>query len=462
MWPMTLYLKYRPQTVPELDLKAVRESLGKTLSNKDLPAGRQSLPHAWLFSGPRGVGKTSAARVLAKYINCRGKEKPCNKCDLCLGITAGACPDVVEIDAASNRGIDEIRQLREGVGLAPMQAKFKVYIIDEVHMLTSEAANALLKTLEEPPPHVMFVLCTTEAEKLPETVISRCTRVVFSKPSLEEIVEKLKRVAGEEKLKVDHGQLILIAKAARGSFRDAIKMLEQVMLGGKLDEIEGAGEFLEMGTDEALAYVNKLAERGVNLRTFVEKCVEELREKLLETKDVSLISKIEELERAYGRMKDAAVPQLPLEIFVIERAGESKSIRAGGEKKSEGPTIKKQEPVVGGNLGGHMLDDVLSHWPEVMKAVRPKNHSVEALLRSTKPVGFDGRDLILEAFYEFHKKQLETERCRVIVEQTVSEVLGVDVVALKMQLGHGSTVAKATGGDGGEELVKAAEEIFKR
>ena len=237
--------------------------------------------------------------------------------------------------------------------------------------------------------------------------------------------------------------------------------LESLKLAHDLN-IDLAGEFLEMGTDEALAYVNKLAERGVNLRTFVEKCVEELREKLLETKDVSLISKIEELERAYGRMKDAAVPQLPLEIFVIERAGESKSIRAGGEKKSEGPTIKKQEPVVGGNLGGHMLDDVLSHWPEVMKAVRPKNHSVEALLRSTKPVGFDGRDLILEAFYEFHKKQLETERCRVIVEQTVSEVLGVDVVALKMQLGHGSTVAKATGGDGGEELVKAAEEIFKR
>src|SRR3989344_8398625 len=142
---MTLYLKYRPQKIEELDLKSVRESLEPTLKNKDLP-------HAWLFSGPRGTGKTSAARILAKYINCTGKkDKPCNECEMCEAITTGSAPDVIEIDAASNRGIDEIRELRERIGLAPMQAKFKVYIVDEAHMLTTEAANALLKTLEEPP-----------------------------------------------------------------------------------------------------------------------------------------------------------------------------------------------------------------------------------------------------------------------------------------------------------------------
>ena len=176
----TLYLKYRPQKIEELGLVSVRDMLWKMLEGK-------TLPHAWLFSGPRGTGKTSAARILAKMIN--GNDKELN-----LEIEMGSCPDVIEIDAASNRGIDEIRELRDKIKLAPMRAKFKVYIVDEVHMLTTEAANALLKTLEEPPPHAIFVLCTTDPEKLPETVISRCTRIQFKRPSLEEITDKLKIV----------------------------------------------------------------------------------------------------------------------------------------------------------------------------------------------------------------------------------------------------------------------------
>ena len=172
----TLYLKYRPQKISELDLVSAREMLDKVLKG-------ESLPHAWLFSGPRGIGKTSAARILAKVVN--GNDKGLN-----LEIEMGNCPDVIEIDAASNRGIDEIRELRDKIKLAPMRAKFKVYIVDEVHMLTTEAANALLKTLEEPPAHAIFVLCTTDPEKLPETIISRCTRIQFKRPSLEEITDK--------------------------------------------------------------------------------------------------------------------------------------------------------------------------------------------------------------------------------------------------------------------------------
>ena len=177
----TLYLKYRPQKISELDLVSVREMLEKVLNGK-------SLPHAWLFSGPRGTGKTSAARILAKVIN---------DDDLILD-----SPDLIEIDAASNRGIDEIRELRDKIKLAPMRAKFKVYIVDEVHMLTMEAANALLKTLEEPPAHAIFVLCTTDPEKLPETVVSRCTRIQFKKPTIAEIVAKLKIVTKGEKLEI--------------------------------------------------------------------------------------------------------------------------------------------------------------------------------------------------------------------------------------------------------------------
>ncbi|OGD03564.1 DNA polymerase III, subunit gamma and tau, partial [Candidatus Amesbacteria bacterium RIFCSPHIGHO2_02_FULL_47_9] len=234
---MTLYLKYRPQKIAELDLKSVRERLEAMVKS-----GRD-LPHAWLFSGPRGTGKTSTARILAKYVNCRGKDKPCNKCETCVSITNGSCPDVIEIDAASNRGIDEIRQLRERVGLAPMTTDYKVYIIDEAHMLTTEAANALLKTLEEPPEHVLFVLCTTESEKLPETVVSRCAVVRFGRPSIDEISDRLEKVAKSEKVKLDLGDIKEIAAAARGSFRDAVKLFEQVMLGeGDVKKMLGASD----------------------------------------------------------------------------------------------------------------------------------------------------------------------------------------------------------------------------
>jgi len=463
-----MYLKYRPQKISELDLVSVRERLERAVSSG------KDLPHAWLFAGPRGTGKTSAARILAKYLNCDGPSsakasgghsKPCNKCGMCEAITAGSAPDVIEIDAASNRGIDEIRELRERVGLAPMQAKFKVYIIDEAHMLTTEAANALLKTLEEPPAHAVFILCTTEAERLPETVRSRCAEVKFGKPGIEEIVDKLERVAKAEGLKVGDTGLGEIAKAARGSFRDAIKILEQVMLGGGdvkavLGETGGAEEFLEMGADEALGFINELVEKGVNLRGFVERCVEVLREKLLETRDTALIGKIEALEKAYERMKTSAVVQLPLEIYVIEN---TTSLKPQAISHNEVPKIKPQvpkTPTPAGTppkLGGDKLDQVISHWAEVMAAVKPKNHSVEALLRSTRPVDFDGRDLVLEAFYEFHKKQLETERCRVIVEQAVGEVLGAAGIVLKLQLGR--SVKRVTQDD--DQLVKAAEEIFK-
>ena len=225
---MTLYLKYRSQILDELDLQNVRESLKKIVAAK-------KIPHAFLFSGPKGTGKTSAARILAKVVNCEKPQswgEPCNNCYQCLSINKGDNLDCIEIDAASHRGIDDIRILRDGVKLVPAKAKIKIYIIDEAHMLTTEASNALLKTLEEPPKHVMFILATTNPEKLIDTIRSRCTQINFRKATSSEIIRSLKRVIKGEKLKTDENSLSIIASVSDGSFRDAIKILEQAVSEG--------------------------------------------------------------------------------------------------------------------------------------------------------------------------------------------------------------------------------------
>ena len=220
---MTFYLKYRPQKIDELDIAEVRESLTRIVAS-----GR--VPHAFLFSGPKGTGKTSAARIIAKIVNCESKARPCNKCLQCTQINKGSNIDVIELDAASHRGIDDVRLLRDAVKLSPAKASKKVYIIDEVHMLTLEASNALLKTLEEPPEHVMFILATTNPEKLIETIRSRTTNIAFRKATAEEIVRSLSRAVKGEKMKINEESLNEMAGASGGSFRDAVKILEQLAL----------------------------------------------------------------------------------------------------------------------------------------------------------------------------------------------------------------------------------------
>ena len=221
---ISLYRRYRPQ-----DFKDVsgQESVVQTLKNA---IANDRLSHAYIFSGPRGTGKTSMARILAKSLNCRkGKQvQPCNACDLCIGITEGTSIDVMEIDAASNRGIDEIRQLRERVNFAPAEGLYKVYIIDEVHMLTKEAFNALLKTLEEPPAHAIFILATTEPQKIPETIISRCQRLDFNRLTIEAIKQRLRFISNEENLAVEDKVLVAIARSSEGGMRDAISLLDQL------------------------------------------------------------------------------------------------------------------------------------------------------------------------------------------------------------------------------------------
>src|SRR5437763_4131367 len=245
----TLYLKYRSQRFGDL---VGQDAIAQTLRNA-VEQGR--VAHAYLFCGVRGTGKTSTARILAKAINCLDRKgaEPCGVCANCVEIGSGAAVDLIEIDAASNRGIDEIRDLRERVKYLPAVLKVKVYIIDEAHMLTTEAFNALLKTLEEPPPHVVFVLATTEPHKIPLTVASRCQRFDFRRIETGAIAARLAMIVDQEKVRVDPGSLALLARLARGSMRDGITLLDQLISqGGEELTVQKTHELLGLADPDTL------------------------------------------------------------------------------------------------------------------------------------------------------------------------------------------------------------------
>lgn len=352
---LALYREWRPRTFGEI---IGQDHITRTLKNA-VEAGREG--HAYLFCGTRGTGKTTAAKVLAKALNCTRREgaEPCNSCDNCKTINEGICVDVVEIDAASNRGIDEIRDLREKINFSPTRGRYRIYIIDEVHMLTSEAFNALLKTLEEPPRHAIMILATTEPHKLPMTILSRCQRFNFKRILPADIIRRLKEVAGGSRLEVEEEALRLIARAADGGLRDALSILDQgAAFGGtnitaedihsilgtvRADALGRMSGYLAAGeTGEALRLVAELTDEGKDLRLFAREMAGYLRALLLgkidpgasagevwdepgrmtaraaEFAQEGLARVVDVMVRTEQDMKNSALPGIVLELALVK------------------------------------------------------------------------------------------------------------------------------------------------
>jgi DNA polymerase III subunit gamma/tau len=347
--------KYRPQTFDDI---VGQTHVTRTLKNA---VEQNRLAHAYLFVGPRGTGKTSTARILAKALNCASGPTvtPCGKCDNCREIAGGNSLDVIELDAASNRGIDDVRELRDNVRYAPAKSRFKIYIIDEVHMLTKEAANALLKTLEEPPKHVIFCLATTEPEKLPITILSRCQRFDLHRIATNLIAQQLQKIAGTEKLTLEPAAAHAVARGAEGGMRDAESMLDQLVAfcGEKISEadvlnvfgftsqqtvIDFVGRILRGETADALALLHEQCEAGKDMMKLMADTIGYLRDllvfkvkpdalsdeasaemrtafneqaSLLETD--RLLELIDQFAVAEGRMKWAPNKKLHFEVAVI-------------------------------------------------------------------------------------------------------------------------------------------------
>ena len=362
---LALYRKYRPRKLSEV---LGQENVTSILKNA---ASADRLGHAYLFYGPRGSGKTTSARILAKIANCEKRQRdsgfkklgePCNECRVCEEIDSGRALDIVEIDAASNRGIDEIRDLKESIKFAPSSYKYKVFIIDEAHQLTKEAFNALLKTLEEPPAHAIFILATTEAERMPVTITSRTQRFQFKRLPILVIAKKLKEIVKKETMQADDEALELIAAAAEGSLRDAESLLDQIASLKEKIELEDVQQILGrvgfsktadlaeiiIKTDVAAAmdYIQKMSEAGYNVVQFTKDLINYFRRVLTlrfspgleadfarEMTDSELqsikkhagmiklevaIGLIKSLMRAYTEMRYSPFPLAPLEVAIIE------------------------------------------------------------------------------------------------------------------------------------------------
>lgn len=474
---MVFYRKYRPQKIEDLDNELVRKTLYSIFS-------KGSFPHAFLFTGPKGLGKTSTARIVAKVINCekhiglKGERsekeiEPCDKCEQCKSISDGNNLDVLEIDGASNRGIDEIRDLKEKINLAPFRATKKIYIIDEVHMLTTEAFNALLKTLEEPPSHAVFILCTTEQHKVPATIASRCSKINFTRATDEELVHSLLRIVKAEEIKADKEALLEIAKMSDGSFRDGAKLLEEVAVfagkknitadlvnekfnnSGIVDNISQMIQALaEKDAKKGIEICKEFANQGMDFKYFIEELMAMLHLLLLQKVGIEKAEKESKLElleiqkifklltAAYLETKTAVLSQIPLEMVVIEWAGDDVnalrpvpdgvavdtkifSLPAQGSKKanlkSEGSN-ESSENFVSPRAKSNVL-------VELIDEVKKQNPLIAGLLRSCSADEVINGKLNIIASSKFHKEKLEDTKALKILSDSATKIFGKEIQA---------------------------------
>lgn len=461
---MSLYSKYRPQNFANL---VGQDHIRQTLLN-EIQCG--TLTHAYLFAGPRGTGKTSSARLIAKVLNCEKKSaegEPCDTCDLCKTIAEGNLIDVMEIDAASNRGIDEIRDLKEKIKFAPTRAKTKVYIIDEIHMLTKEAFNALLKTLEEPPENVYFILCTTEIHKIPETIISRCQRFDFKRIDVRTIMTRLSFIAQNEGVQAEDAAIELIARHVEGGLRDAIGLLEQLAMDKKLladhvrshlgitghETVQTLLDLLEKKElQKAIHLVNEVHNEGYDLTSFVREILECLRHQLIteiqQGKPVMhlWLSMIDEFEGARDMLRNTVIPQLPLEIAVIkicesssdqalaapeqmvteQKKTEVAAIRIESDKADD-EAAKKEETKTAEKIKQQyemeaLQGDVNKHWPRVLEHVQPP--SLRRSLADAHVTEPSDGNLTLTFHARFHMEKVNLAENRTKIEKALHHLFG--------------------------------------
>jgi DNA polymerase III subunit gamma/tau len=492
-----LYRKYRPLDFDEV---VGQDAVTRTLRNA---IERDQIRQAYLFAGPRGTGKTSLARILAKCLNCEQgpTATPDKTCNSCRTIAGGTSLDVIEMDAASQRGIDDIREIREHVILQPVEGRYKVYILDEAHQLTDAAFNALLKLIEEPPPHLVFVFCTTDLGKMLPTVRSRCQTFLFARPRLAELTKLLRRVADGEKINAPDAALSLIARSARGSFRDAVSTLDQLSAAtdGEITvqavlQLLGAVEeealfricdlIVDRDTAGLLNFVEELAEQGQDLSRLVNDLLEHLRHLLLvqhmgevpdsvpatpETRDrlhaqanqlgePDVIRLIDLLALAVDDVRQGGDPRLPLELALVKvtRPGADLSRQSISYRLEQLETKRQAQPqapqpqaetppaeVAAAEQGPPVeLSEIQSAWKQaVLPAVGERSIPTASVLNEAKPIELSGDRLVIEfpPAASFHRNLAEEPKNASLLAEVLYEVTGRKLT-LAFAIGEGEAV----------------------